>query len=65
MARQSQSRIRCHSPLAMDYLVDTAGMDVEVFGQAVLANTIRLEKLFKEHLSGMNRGELIAFHGFT
>jgi uncharacterized protein YbbK (DUF523 family) len=43
--REPKSRVSGDAALAKDDLVDTTGRDTNVLGQAVLAETVRLEEL--------------------
>jgi hypothetical protein len=49
--------------LSKDDLIDAAGRDGDVLGEAVLRKPHGLEELLKENLAGVNRGELRITHG--
>ena len=59
VAGEPKCRVGRDRPLAMDDLVDTAWGHTDVLGQAVLADTHRLEEVLHEDLTGMDWFELL------
>jgi hypothetical protein len=63
VARQTQRGIRTDRPCPMHDLVDAARCHTEITSEAVLRETERLEKIGRQHLTGMNRTQLSSRHG--
>jgi hypothetical protein len=60
---EAEGCVGCDGALSKNDLIDAAGRDGDVLGEAVLRKPHRLEELFKENLAWVNRGELRSTHG--
>ena len=60
---QSQCGISGNGTFSMDNLVDTTRRNMDVFGQSVLADFFRLQKLFHEDFSRVKREHFLFTHG--
>jgi len=60
--RKAQGCIRRDSAMAVDDLVNPRKRDVDSLGEFGLGHSERLEKLLKEHLTGMGRRSVLRKH---
>ena len=60
---QSQCCVSGNGTFSMDNLVDTTRRNMDIFGQPVLADFFRLQKLFHEDFSRVEREHFLFTHG--
>ena len=60
---QSQCCVSGNGTFSMDNLVDTTRRNMDIFGQSVLADFFRLQKLFHEDFSRVEREHFLFTHG--
>ena len=60
---QSQCCVSGNGTFSMDNLVDTTRRNMNIFGQSVLADFFRLQKLFHEDFSRVKREHFLFTHG--
>ena len=60
---QSQCCVSGNGTFSMDNLVDTTRRNMNIFGQSVLADFFRLQKLFHEDFSRVEREHFLFTHG--